>query len=229
MSSPDRVALGPELADGGVQVDGRPQHGAVQDQAEGAELVLQAALVPVVQFALLPVADLPGQRVAALLEVADALDVAPVTFVDIDVAEDVQGLEDPPVHRNRLPQRRGVPVALEHGDHVVGADGDGVDRCGDAQDVLPVPADLRGVDPAAGEGVQRAVVGVGLDPPAFLVGQVRERGPVGDAQQLQQAEDYVGIYVDESSGSSFSGVSPPAAEGVAGVGFAEQETEDRRL
>jgi hypothetical protein len=32
----DRVALGPELADGGVEVDGGPQHDAVQDEAEGA-------------------------------------------------------------------------------------------------------------------------------------------------------------------------------------------------
>jgi hypothetical protein len=37
----DRVALGPELADGGIQVDGRPERHAVQHQAEGAELVLQ--------------------------------------------------------------------------------------------------------------------------------------------------------------------------------------------
>jgi len=47
---PDGVALAPELADGGVQVDGGPQHDAVQRQSEGAELVLQAALVPVVQL-----------------------------------------------------------------------------------------------------------------------------------------------------------------------------------
>jgi hypothetical protein len=48
----DRVALGSELADGGVEVDGRPQHDAVEHEAEGAELVLQAAFVAVVQLAL---------------------------------------------------------------------------------------------------------------------------------------------------------------------------------
>jgi hypothetical protein len=72
------VALGPELADGGIEVDGRPQDDAIQDQAEGAELVLQAALVPVVQLAFPPVADLPGQGVPSFLQVADALDVAAV-------------------------------------------------------------------------------------------------------------------------------------------------------
>jgi hypothetical protein len=35
---PDGVALGFELADGGVEVDGRPESGAVEDQAERAEL-----------------------------------------------------------------------------------------------------------------------------------------------------------------------------------------------
>jgi hypothetical protein len=42
---PDRVALGLELADGGVQVDGRPQNEAIQDKAEGAELVLSEMIL----------------------------------------------------------------------------------------------------------------------------------------------------------------------------------------
>jgi hypothetical protein len=92
----DRIALGPELADGGIQVDGRPERHAVQHQAEGAELVLQSALIAVIQLALLPVADLPREGVPAFLEVADALDVAAVGLVDVDVAEDMQRLEDPP-------------------------------------------------------------------------------------------------------------------------------------
>src|SRR6266702_2585813 len=82
----DRIALGPELADGGIQVDGRPERHAVQHQAEGAELVLQTALIAVIQLALLPVADLPREGVPAFLEVADALDVAAVGLVDVDVA-----------------------------------------------------------------------------------------------------------------------------------------------
>ena len=86
-----------------------------------------------------------------------------------------------------------MPVALEHGDHVVGPDGAGVDRGDDAQDVLPVPPDLSQVDLAPGEGVQRAVVGVGFDPPAFLVGQVRQGGPVGDPEQLQQPEHQIRV------------------------------------
>jgi hypothetical protein len=60
------------------------------------------------------VADLPGEVVASFLQVADALDVAPVGFAGVDVAENVQGREDPPVHRD------GVPVALPGGDHASG-------------------------------------------------------------------------------------------------------------
>ena len=126
-------------------------------------------------------------------EVADALDVAAVGLVGVDVAEDVQRLEDPPVHRDRLAERGRVPVALQHRHHVEGPDGARVDGGDDPEDVLPVPADLRKVDLPPGEGVQRPVVGIPLDPPALLVGQVRQRGPVGDAQQFQQAEDNIGI------------------------------------
>ena len=117
-----------------------------------------------------------NQGVAAFLQVADALDVAPVGLVGVDVAEDVQGLEDPPVHRDGLAERGRVPVALQHGDHVVGPHGAGVYRGHDPQDVLPVPADLRGVDPAAGERAQRPVVGRGGDPPPFLVGRSARAG-----------------------------------------------------
>jgi len=39
-----RVALGLQPADRGVEIDGGPEGGAVEDQAERAELVLQAAL-----------------------------------------------------------------------------------------------------------------------------------------------------------------------------------------
>jgi hypothetical protein len=75
---PDGVALGFELADGGVEVDGRPEGGAVEDQAERAELVFKSAFVAVVELAFLAVADLAGEGVAVLLEVADVLDVAAV-------------------------------------------------------------------------------------------------------------------------------------------------------
>src|SRR5450755_941932 len=190
---PHRVTLGLQPADGGVQVNGRPEGGAVEDEAERAELVLQAALVAVAELALLAVADLPGQGVAVLLQVADVLDVTAVGLVHIDELEDVQGLEDPPVGGDRLAERGGVAVALKHGDDVVGADGAGVDRGDHAEDILPVPADLPQVDLSPGEGAQRPVVGGRADPPALLVGQVRQGGPVGDAQQLQQPEDDVAV------------------------------------
>ena len=137
---------GLELADGGVEGDGGPEGGAVQHQAEDAELVLQAALVAVVELAFLAVGDLAGEGVAVLLEVADVLDVAAVGLVHVDELEDVQGLDDPAVGGDRLAERCGVAFALERGDDVVGADGPGVDRGGDPEDVLPVPADLPQVD-----------------------------------------------------------------------------------
>jgi hypothetical protein len=64
------------MPDRGVEVHRGPQHNGVEDQAEDAELVFQAAFVVVEQFALLAVADGAGQIVAAFLEVADVLDVA---------------------------------------------------------------------------------------------------------------------------------------------------------
>lgn len=47
----DRVALRLESADGGVQVDHRPQNDAVQDETQDAQLVFQAPLPPMVRAA----------------------------------------------------------------------------------------------------------------------------------------------------------------------------------
>jgi hypothetical protein len=84
----DWVPLGLELADGGVKVDGRPQNHAIQNESEDAELVFKAPFVAVEQLALAAVADLAGQVVAAFLQVADVLDVAPVGLVGVDEGQD---------------------------------------------------------------------------------------------------------------------------------------------
>jgi hypothetical protein len=61
----------------------------------------------------------------------------------------VQGFEDAAVGGDGLAERGGVTVALQHGDHVVGADLAGVDRGDHPQDVAPVLADLPQIDPRA--------------------------------------------------------------------------------
>jgi hypothetical protein len=90
----DVAAFGAELVQRGVHVAGVPEHDAVQDEAERAELVFHPLVVALVELAFLAVEDVTGEGVAGFLEVADAFDVAAVGVV-IDVGEDVQALEDP--------------------------------------------------------------------------------------------------------------------------------------
>ncbi len=49
------------------------------------------------------------------------------------------------------------------------------------------------VDPAARRGVQRPVIGCGVDAPRALVGHVGELGAVLDAEQLREAEHEVAV------------------------------------
>ena len=109
-------------------------------------MVLDPRVIALVDVPLAAVEDLPGQPMAALLQVADALDVRPVGLV-VQESQDVEGLEDPAPGGDRLAQRGRVAVALQRPYHVVGTDRPGVDGRGDPQDVRPVPA-----DPAAGDG-----------------------------------------------------------------------------
>src|SRR5664279_2390830 len=85
----------------------------------------------------------------ALLQVADAFDAAAQVLV-VDQGEHVQSLEDPPVGVDCLAERGGVPVALQHPHHVIGADRAGVDGGDQAQDVRPPLADLAQVELPAG-------------------------------------------------------------------------------
>ena len=134
------MAVGSEAGDGEVDVVGVPEHDAVEDEAERAELVLHAFVVALVELALLAVEDLLGEGVAAFLEVPDAFDLASVGFV-VEDSEHVECLEDPPVRGDCFAERSGVAVALEHAHNVVGAHGPGVDRGDYSGDVGPVASD----------------------------------------------------------------------------------------
>jgi len=106
-----------------------------------------------VQLALLAVEGGAGQVVAAFLEVAHRFDLAAVGLV-LDVGEDVQGLEDPAVVRQRVAELGRGPAGAQDAQDVVGGDRAGVDRRGDAQDVRPLPLDAVEVDAAARGGVR---------------------------------------------------------------------------
>lgn len=57
-----------------------------------------------VELALLAPADLAGEGVAVLLEVADVLDVAAVGLVDVDVSEGAFADEPPPASTASMTQ-----------------------------------------------------------------------------------------------------------------------------
>jgi hypothetical protein len=130
------------------------------------------------------VEDLPGERVATLLEVRLGLDLPPVAGV-VGQAQDVQGLGDPPVVGDRVAERGGAAVAGQHPDHVVRAHGAGVDGADDPKDVLPVPFDPGEVDPAAGRVLEGAVIGGAVDAPHLLIRQVSELRRVREPRQGQ--------------------------------------------
>ncbi|MGY3334152.1 hypothetical protein ACVW0K_000251 [Streptomyces filamentosus] len=144
----DLMAVGAELGDGGVHVPGVEEDPGVEDETEGADLVLHAVLVALVELPGTAVEDLPGERVPAFLKVGLHLGLAAVTGL-VGQTQDVQGLRDPTVVRDRVPERGRAPVAGEHPNHVVRADGAGVDGADDPQDVLPVPLDPGAARPRA--------------------------------------------------------------------------------
>ena len=136
----------------GVEVTGIPQHDGVEDQAEGGELIFLAFAIGLPDLAAVAVADLAAEAVAGFLH--GELPVHPplVAAVNgVDEREQVQGLGDPAVLDERLPERGGVSVAAEHPQQVAGADLVGDQRPGHAQQVWPLGGDLGDVDRVAGD------------------------------------------------------------------------------
>jgi hypothetical protein len=109
------LAAAAQALDDGVEVTGIPQHDGVEDQAEGGELIFLAFAIGLPDLAAVAVADLAAEAVAGFLH--GELPVHPplVAAVNgVDEREQMQGLGDPAVLDERLPERDGVSVAAPH-------------------------------------------------------------------------------------------------------------------
>jgi len=78
----DRAAGGLALGAGLVHVDRVPEHGRVEHEPEGAELVLHPFAVALAQKAVLAASDPSGERVAGLVQVLLGRDPPPVALVE---------------------------------------------------------------------------------------------------------------------------------------------------
>jgi hypothetical protein len=150
------------------------------------------SLVGGAEVAAAAVEDVPGQVVAAFLQIAYALDLRPVRGL-IDIRQHVQGLEDPPVVRQGLAELGRVATVGEHPQHVMRADRAGVDGPGQPQQIGPVRPDPAEVDLPAGGGGERAVVRARVDPPQLGVGQIGQLRAVVEPEQAHQPAHHVAV------------------------------------
>jgi hypothetical protein len=108
-------------------------------------------------------------------------------------------------HAAHLPdgprQTGGAAAAVQRPDQLGAADGAQLEGARDAQQVVPVLGDQPGIDPVAGDPVERPVVGGWVDPPEAGVAQIGQPGTELVAQQPEEPEDEVAVYVDTSRGS----------------------------
>lgn len=72
------------------------------------------------------------------------------------------------------------------------------ERAGQADHVGPVVADEGQVDLVAGHGVERPVVGGGVDAPPPLIEQIGQAGRELEAEQTKKPEDLLGYYLRSS-------------------------------
>lgn len=139
-----------------------PQHADIDHEPECCELVFHAFAVALAQLALLAVADPAGQAVAGLLPVLLGQHPPPEQLVveegsQVGAAIELAKLDE------RAADWGGLAAADQVAEQLGGLDRAGAQRPGDPQQVVPVVADDRGVDPGADQALQGAVVGGGVD------------------------------------------------------------------
>jgi hypothetical protein len=130
----------------------------------------------------------------------------------------VQRLDDAPELCERAGQGGRAVLGLQHAHNGAGVDAAEFERSGQAQQVLPVPADELDVDPVAGQAVERAVVGGPVNAPEAGIADVGEPGAELVAQEPEQPEHRVSVGC--SIGHDFRGFE---------VGFlVEQQSQDQQ-
>ena len=145
------------LFDRGVDVEGVPPHDRIHRHTQCSELILHPVPVAVPELAEAPEEDPPPECVAALADVELDTDHAPVCL-GVDELQQVQGLEDPAIVRERVAEAGHAVAGGHHPQQVVRADLAGLQGPGDAEHVLPVLPDPLDLDALARDGLQRPVV-----------------------------------------------------------------------
>ena len=187
-----------ELVERRLDVDRVPKRDDVEGQAEGAELLLLLLAVDLPDLAPVAVANAPGQAVAELLAVELGQDAASLLLA-VDVAEQVQCLHDAAEFGQRARQRCRTVLDLQNAHDGAGLDAAELERPRQAQQIFPVPGDEFGVDAMTRQIVEGAVMGGPVDAPEAGVADIGEPRAELVAQQPEQPEDGIALYMDKSS------------------------------
>lgn len=142
----DLQAGGGEVVEGALGVDRVVEDDRVDDQAERAELLLLALAVALAQFAAVAVADVAGERVAALAAI-ELGEVPPAEGLVVAVVQQVDRLRRAPDVLQRAGERGEVPgVAAQRADELAGGGVALQQAARDAEEVVVVLLDEAGVD-----------------------------------------------------------------------------------
>jgi hypothetical protein len=132
------------------------------------------------------------QHVAALAAIELHQDAATVDFV-VEVVEEAHGLDD----ATELGQGPGEPrravVGLKGADEAGGLHHAELEGAGETQEVVPMLGDELGVDAIAGQRIERAAIGLGIDPPQVGAAGVGEPRAELEAEQTEHAKDRIGV------------------------------------
>lgn len=176
---------------GALQVHRVPQHDGCRHQVEAAGPVALLLEAPIPDFAEAVEEHRPGQGVTRLALVQPGMHAA--TQLDaLQPVEDEQRALDPAQLAQRHSQAVLARIAAELAQHQRGGDGALLDRAGQAQDVVPMGANVLDVQGAADQWAQRRVALHALRHIQLGFAEVTDTRREAEAQQMHQGEDVIG-------------------------------------
>ena len=174
-------AAGAQLGDDALHLQGVPQHHRVRQQPEAAGFVHDRFVVAGAEFALIGEEQPAGQAVPGLTTVELGLDARAERRV-VQVAQDVAGFDQTAERGQGLGDTVVGTAGGETLQHDMGRCRAGLERGGDADELVPLLADHAGVagpGEQAGDGVRHRP---DTEAPQPLIGQVLEARHEVDAE-----------------------------------------------
>jgi hypothetical protein len=173
-----------------LHIDCVPEHDHVDDESQRSQLVLLSFLVALAQFASFAVEDSPGRAVPSFAAIQLAECPSALGFI-IEHVQGMQRLLNTPKLRDGLRQTSGVLADLQRAHNARRGYPAQLQGTCQPKHVIPVGSDAPQGKTMAGDMVEFAIIGSGIDAPETCATNVGQTRAEAVTEQAESSEHHI--------------------------------------